>query len=216
MEKKLYLKTNGFKGASEPYHYIFAANGTFLAKENVAFKAIVKVDATKELRLVPQEQMFVWKLPKIPFRIVQRGVNFLRWAYTEKRSEALLLIDYKPSEKAFELYAPVQSVSCGSVRSDEHKPTPEGLINVGTMHGHPREAFHSSTDQQDEAGLDGLHITVGNLDQVIPEFDVELVVKGHRFAMKPEDVMDYEFCVPGDWMEKVQARNVFMNRILGR
>ena len=50
-------------------------------------------------------------------------------------------------------------------------------------------AFHSGTDDADEANFDGVHITVGKLDSV-PEYSCSIVVQGVRRKCDPSDLID--------------------------
>jgi hypothetical protein len=210
MRLLVYLKDRYYSAEKAgAYHYLFAANGTFLVKENLAFKAVVSVDPHTELGLHDQEEVVQWKLPKIPFATVQRAINFFRLVRKYPGTEAFLRIYYCPADSTFCVVVPEQVASSGSVSEIGAGTGPEGYFLVCTMHSHPCGAFHSSTDQQSEASLDGMHITVGNLDEPIPDFDIEIVAKGRRFMKNPEEVMDYEFKVSEEWLVKVHRQGVF-------
>lgn len=208
MKPKIYLKDKDYnKETSEAYHYLITANGDFLVKNNAAFRATVEVNLATELDLEQEEESLEWKLLKIPFYQIQQALNFLRWAKQHHGTEALLKIYYNPANSNYKLEPPAQTVSCGYVASAEMVPPPDGYLLVGIMHSHPDNAFHSITDQRDEAKLDGMHITVGKLENAFPEFDVEIVVKGKRFKKKADEVLDYEMSVSQEWQDKVQPRS---------
>lgn len=219
MRLPVYLKDQYYRAdKADAYHYLFAANGTFLVKKNVAFSAVIRVDPHTELELHDQDEMIEWKLPKIPFAPVQQAINFFRSVRRNPGTEALLRIYFCPTDSTFHVVVPEQVASGGSVSELGAANEPEGCYLVCTMHSHPCGAFHSDTDQQSEASLDGMHITVGNLEEPIPDFDVEIVAKGRRFKKNPEEVMDYEFKVPSEWLAQVHRQGSFsagFKRLLG-
>jgi hypothetical protein len=62
-------------------------------------------------------------------------------------------------------------------------------------------AFHSGTDDKDEVDFDGLHITVGNMDNDLISISCSIVANGTRFTCQPSDYIDGieldEFEIPG-------------------
>lgn len=66
-------------------------------------------------------------------------------------------------------------------------------------------AFHSPTDNGDELGWNGIHITIGKIFDPHPEYAASVVIDGERFefdiAALLEPVADVEF--PETWMQQV-------------
>ena len=195
------LNNGQFKPPGDCY-YLVASNGVFIIKENKCFSASVKVDEC--LKLQKHSEGVKWKLPKIPSILAQRAVNFFRYVREKVQSEGLLWIYYSPADQEDELFAPVQKVSNVSVSTEDKTPTPDGWLKIGTMHSHPTKAFHSGGDDEDEKHFDGLHITVGDLDQIIPDFSCSVVVSGRRFMQSTEHILDFDTAVCPEFISKVR------------
>ncbi|MBI4142833.1 hypothetical protein HY480_03100, partial [Candidatus Uhrbacteria bacterium] len=108
------------------------------------------------------------------------------------RSEAILVIAYHLEHRTFQCIAPPQIVSGDAC--DYTPPLasdlPDGYRCVGTVHSHGElPAFHSCTDEDDERVSDGIHITVGRLDQQVVEIVASLAVSGCRFPQAVERVL---------------------------
>lgn len=214
MKPRVYLKDNHYAtGNFKSNHYLIAANGPFLVKENVAFRAVTPVDLAEELGLQKQEELLELKLPRIPFVKVQQAVNLLRAVKKIYGTEALIRVYFKPEDSSFTIVVPEQNASSSYVIEREIPPAPEGCLLAMILHSHPSEAFHSSIDVRDEARLDGIHITIGDLEEPIPQFDVVITVKGRRYSRRPEEVMDYEFSVSEEWLERVHPRDGILANI---
>jgi hypothetical protein len=207
MKLMVHLKDRHYQnGNAKSNHYLIAANGAFFVKENIAFRAVIPVNLEEELGLQIQEELLEWKLPKIPFVKVQQAVNFFRAIKRIYGTEALMRVYFKPEDGSFILVVPEQHASSGYVVERGIPPAPEGCLLAMILHSHPGEAFHSSTDVRDEACLDGAHITVGDLEEPIPRFDVVITVKGRRYSRSPDEVMDYQFSVPEEWLGRVHQQ----------
>ena len=200
------------QGFTEPegsrYYYLIASDGAYLVKNTDIFKASVRLDpgfeAPEMLRLLPHEEHAELKTGRIPLKQVQQAVNFFKEAKSRFNCEALLFIYFNIKLKQFNLVAPRQFASIASVRSLDSATRSGDSFPIGTMHSHPGTAFHSSVDQEDEAGFDGLHITVGNLDAVVPGFSCTIWVSGRCFEKNPTDTLEYEVDVPTDWISQIQ------------
>jgi uncharacterized protein YbaR (Trm112 family) len=51
-------------------------------------------------------------------------------------------------------------------------------------------AFHSTTDDADEKSFDGLHITIGNVDEAFVSISASIVSNGTRFMVDPDEYID--------------------------
>lgn len=208
MSASFYLKDRSFSGSKDSCCYLVAKEGLYLRKENVAFRASVKLGRLlweKQdfgNRILDEEEFLEMKLPKIPARIVGEWITLARMVRKAYKSEVLLLLFYSPITGEFQNRVPEQEVSPGSVRSKECIPAPEGFQLVGSIHSHPGEAFHSSVDKKDEESSDGLHITIGDLDEILPGFAVSAVANGKRFPLPPEEVIEVVE-IPEEWLKKI-------------
>jgi hypothetical protein len=80
-----------------------------------------------------------------------------------------------------------QKVTSVSVSFDVRPgDVPPGWRVVGSMHSHGAfRAYASTTDEDDEAELDGLHVVVGDLGGRSIGYAAAVVVDGVRFDLKP-------------------------------
>lgn len=178
----VYMKRPG----SEPpensnTYYIIAKNGIMLRKKNDWVDAVVPV---KQIAILDEEEPYAkLLLPPLSQIVTAKAVSFFRAVYGKYHTEAAVLLHYHPSE-GWELSIPHQTASPAHV-SYEHSERLEGYRCAGTMHSHARmAAFHSGTDQTDEATSDGIHITIGNMNRDDSfSMDAKIVVNGNQFAL---------------------------------
>jgi hypothetical protein len=166
-----------------------ARNGLFVQKENSVFGATVPVTQLQHLQAVEPEVTL--KVPPLSGDLFQQAFLFFRKVFQIYRSEAILLL-YYGGEKGYLLYCPGQKVSYASLRYEEAVRI-EGYVLAGSIHSHGgMPAFHSPTDQGDEANFDGIHVTVGNIALHSNRFSLscQLAVNANRFDLEPERVMD--------------------------
>lgn len=180
LEKGVRLPTKGT-------YYVIAGNGIFLHKETGLIKALVKVESISFLRSLASSASL--NLPLINSEIIARSLLFFRSVHRQHNSEAVVLLHYNPESNLFKLVCPMQSVSAAHADYDSSERI-DGYQLVGSIHAHNCfNAFHSDVDQYDEKNFDGIHITIGRLDQ--PHFNIscEIVVNNNRFTISPEDAI---------------------------
>jgi len=208
MSASVYLKDRSFIGSKDSCCYLVAKDGLYLRKENAAFRSCVRMGKLSWENqafgngILDEEEFLEMKLPKITAKIVDEWVTLGRMVRKAYKSEVLLLLFYSPITGEFQNKVPAQEVSPSSVRSRECIPARDGFMLVGTVHTHPDKAFHSSVDQKDEEDSDSLHITIGDLDDILPGFAVSAVVNGKRFPLPPEEVME-TVEIPEEWLKKI-------------
>ncbi|MDO8598977.1 MAG: hypothetical protein Q7S02_02625, partial [bacterium] len=126
----------------------------------------------------------------IPAHQMTQIITFFRRVARLHAAEALILLYYREAERRYELLCPEQVVTGGSIKYDG-LDDPPGLRLVGSVHSHVyMAAFHSGTDEADEATFDGLHITVGKLNQPAVDVVASIKVGAARFRVSPEDVCE--------------------------
>jgi PRTRC genetic system protein A len=166
-----------------PIEYVVASNGAFLSIKNDFVDAIVP---SKELAgLREQKNYCKWKLPPIPAALMYQVVKFFKEVADKHDTEVAVLLHFGEGE--WGVSVPKQQVSAGHVDYKvgvaDRMP---GKRMIGTMHSHvDMSAWHSSTDDDDEAQFDGLHVTLGKMDRV-PQFvdvDATVVVRGAKFTI---------------------------------
>lgn len=177
--------------------YELAANGFFLYKKNAFWRALVPVEKISILEEeTPSFELF---LPPIPGHITKALVRFFAWAYKEYESEAMMLLWWRKSG-SYAVSVPNQRVSAGHISRyeimEEVSNRKDGASLIGTVHSHgSMPAFHSGTDHHDEALMDGIHITIGDVDVPVFSFfagfsiSAEAAINGNRFPLKPIEII---------------------------
>ena len=129
-----------------------------------------------------------------------RTLLFFRAVYKKYHSEAEVQLHYNSGSSEFLLHCPEQQVTGASVKYSS-KERFEGFQLIGTIHSHSDfGASHSGIDQSDERYFDGLHITIGHVDQPYFTISCSMMVNGQRFTFEPEEVIIGVKKV--DWKEK--------------
>jgi hypothetical protein len=178
---KFYLKKPGEVLPAETCMF-GARNGVFLSIGNDWVDAIVPADQD----LAYQQPTFNLKIPFPGPEIFGPVVRLFHEVYKLHHSEAAVLLHFNMAEQTWAFTIPEQQVSAAHVAYEMTDRLP-GHRCFGTMHSHGHMgASHSNVDTRDEANFDGLHVTIGNITKY-PDFnmDAELVIRGHRFHLKP-------------------------------
>jgi hypothetical protein len=111
---------------------------------------------------------------EIPKVVIYKALKFCQLVFAKQKTEAAIIPFIRVNEEGkfeWELYVPKQKNSHASVKYEndleELKPLfDKGFVKFGTIHSHSDfGAGHSSTDINDEAHIDGIHITLGHVDQ---------------------------------------------------
>jgi|WetSurSiteA1Bulk_404760.scaffolds.fasta_scaffold00030_29 PRTRC genetic system protein A len=187
--------------------YIIAKEGIFLKKKLDILESIVPVQNISFLQSI--NTMARMNIPKIPADVIARVILFFREIYKIHRSEAIVLIFYNKDKRKFKMLPPFQKVSGGSL--DYNRTiTVEGYDMIGTIHSHGcMSAFHSGTDQHDEKSFDGLHITIGSVDEELVSISTSIVSNGTRFIVETLDYMELKKEVDIDEVEERSYGKVF-------
>ncbi|MEW5991622.1 MAG: Mov34/MPN/PAD-1 family protein [Chloroflexota bacterium] len=192
------------EGATLPA-FVVARDGLYLRKRSLLGLSQTKVGRIAHL---PEGREFLdYALPKVPQDLMARAVGFFRAVYRLHRTEAAVLLLWR--DGSFDLAVPDQKVSSVSVKFDvPDGELPAGSRLVGTMHSHGGfTAYASSTDEDDEAELDGLHIVIGDFDRRRLGYSAAIVVDGIRFHLKTGQLIERPRRLvepPDDWLRKVK------------
>ena len=186
--------------------FVVARDGLYLRK-----RSLLGVSQTKVGRIahLPAGSEFVdYALPKVPADLMARVVGFFRAVYRLQKTEAAVLLVWR--DGVFDLVVPPQKVTAVSVAFDVRDgDVPPGWRVVGSMHSHGAYgAYASTTDEDDEAELDGLHLVVGDLDRRRTGYAAAVVVDGVRFALKASSLFERprRFVEPpADWLARVKV-----------
>jgi PRTRC genetic system protein A len=187
--------------------YIIAKEGIFLKKKLDILESIVPVQNISFLQSI--NTMAKLHIPKIKADTITRVILFFKEIYKLYSSEAIVLIFYNKEKKKFKMIPPFQKVTGGSL---EYNRTinEEGYDMIGTIHSHGMmSAFHSGTDQHDEKSFDGLHITIGDLDEEFVSISTSIVSNGTRFIVETLDYMELKKQVDIDEVEERSYGKIF-------
>ena len=169
--------------------FIVAKEGTFLKKKLGVMESIAPVKNISTLNEI--ETMAKLHINKIPAPIIAKTIEFFRKVNTDiNGSEAIVIDFYNIETGKHKIDAPFQQVSGASL--DYTKPaSPDGWNMIGTIHSHnTMSAFHSTIDDKDEKYFDGLHITIGNVDEEFVSISASIVSNGTRFNVDPAEYID--------------------------
>lgn len=188
--------------------YIVAKEGIFLKKSMGIMDSIAPVKNISILESIQAAAKM--NIKKIPGGQFARVVAFFKAVYKEYYGEAIVLLFYDETKKVYKIVPPHQKVTAAAC--DYNKGiTIEGMQMIGTIHSHASmSAFHSGTDDKDEEHFDGLHITIGNVNQDDVSVTASIVANGHRFVVQPEDYVERLVkTVDIDEVEQKPTRRVF-------
>lgn len=156
--------------------------------------------------------------PKIPFEEWQAVLAFMKWVYDEHKSECQVRMYVNPEAKTWKAWAYPQEARTGmsakeldtedTKKQREQFKDSEGWIYFGTIHSHCScSAFQSGTDEANERNQDGLHITIGKLD----EKHYDLHARFYRSGLKFEPDMSHFWDIGEPWAD---APDEFVNKNL--
>lgn len=191
----------------------------FKIVDNLVGHSITEVQTDPGLEEFKPDAWF--KLPKIPFMLVQRMDVFFRNVAKKLGTESILLLTYDPAvggSEGWGVLSPTQSNTAGNCDYEADSVAgdyPESAFIVGSAHSHPNmSAFASGTDHKDQDENDGLHITYGwqsGKNNGATEYHIELQIGNTAFKLTPAQVFDdIPTLVPDDeiekWMESVSKK----------
>jgi hypothetical protein len=190
---------------TEGNFYALTRDGLKISKDTGIFKAVVPANSAKflaDVEFVPK-----LKLPKIPPMIIARAWRFFQAVFDEYRTESELMLMYNRHLKMYDLWCPQQTVSYAGVdynMSTELQASQERQYGdnwnpdqtasewevVGTIHSHADfSPYHSGVDHHDERGMDGVHITIGYVDdEEYCSLCASVMIQGKRWSLPPENI----------------------------
>lgn len=205
-EIKFYKGTENGKDINEKGVYL-ARGGLYKFNNNLLFSSITKIDEVKEL--MPIEERLVYKIEKMPNSILNQIIGFFKQVYKEHNAESIVLLYYNFDSKEFKVEVPDQKVAGASLSYGE-TPIIENFTLIGSIHSHGNmSAFHSGTDDKDELDWNGLHVTIGNVDEERPSFACRLISEKREFKINISQIVDMpkeETSFPTEWLNKVTKK----------
>lgn len=185
---KIFTNNGTDKIPDDDIMYIIGKNGLFLKKKIGIIESVVPVKEISFLEDVSvHAKLHIRKIPAVTFA---RIVDFFKKVYDEYRSESVVVLMYNEETKKYKIRVPFQKVSAADLSYLRVTPT-DGYINMCTIHSHAAfSAFHSGVDDKDEEHFDGLHVTVGNVDEENFSVSSSIVINGHRFRVEPSEYIE--------------------------
>ena len=195
-----YEYTNNFVPPTEAYYRLTAKDGTYFVTKTPFWDATIRETTTRNKTLQPCTEAYTLHLPrKIDASTTIRAHAFFHTVKATHGTEALLLIFANPTTGEYDLVAPPQHNTPGSVTAHA-LCAPDDFVELGSIHSHPAGAFHSTTDIADETTSDGIHLVFGYVDRFVPDIVATLTVRGKRFPLNPNDVLDLPYHYQGSWL----------------
>lgn len=171
-------------------YYLLTSDGLFLFKRGGIVESMVRV-ATCPPSLARQEPWAELAASKLPFSDFARILNFFRAVQEKHHTEAVVILFYNQTEKAWHVEVPKQNVSSAGVSYTDGFTNIDGFLKAGTVHSHSSfGAFHSGGDDHDEKHFDGLHVTIGNVSDAVPSISVSVMANGTRFKKDLDEYLE--------------------------
>lgn len=132
--------------------------------------------------------------PKIPPEVWNEVLSFFKWCHTTYKSECQVRLYVSPTQGTWRAWAFPQEAKTGMTAREldnedartqraELNMNPPDWIYFGTVHHHcSAGAFQSGTDEENEKNQDGLHITVGRMDEKKHDLHARFYRKGLKFT----------------------------------
>lgn len=221
---KIFINDGTKKIPEDDIFYIISKEGIFLKKKLGIIESIIPVNHIGILNNLEINSFVKLNIPKIPVMRFVEIVSFFKEVHNLYSSESIVLIYYNENSKKFKFHIPEQIVSFTSV--DYITDIIENYNLIGDIHSHgTMSAFHSEVDESDEKEFDGIHITVGSLNND-PSISISssIIVNGTRFIIQSEDYIQgillnndsknfsfkesFENKFNKDWLSKVSQKNM--------
>lgn len=130
--------------------------------------------------------------PKVPKDVWNQVISFFAWTYEKTKSESQVRLYVNPEKNTWAAWAFPQEANTGMTARELDNPeakkqreefkTSDGWIYSGTVHHHcSAAAFQSGTDEANERGQDGLHITIGCIDKGQHDMHCRFYLNGSQF-----------------------------------
>lgn len=124
----------------------------------------------------------VWKMPKIPYRMLRSMCHFFGKVYRTYGTESLVSIMWDPDKDGYSLYVPEQTVLPGSVDYRNDGNIQKRMWTLGTFHSHGIfSPYFSHTDDENEKA-DGIYGVAGNFDRPDPLIKMRAGTGGNLIA----------------------------------
>ena len=169
---------------TDPIFYIIAKDGMYIKKSMGHFETMNKVNNISILKSCETKASL--NISKIKARQFAQILTFFKEVYKKFNAEANIILHYNTKKRRYRIEVPTQGVTGGSVIYMNGEESYKDYIRIGTIHSHASmSAFHSSTDHFDEENWDGLHITLGHMNNEYFDISCSIMSGGERFMAEP-------------------------------
>ncbi len=194
--------------------YIIGKDGIYLKKKIGIFESVVPVNSISHLKEVQCYAKV--NIKKIPLKMFFQICSFFKKVNELYNAESVVLLCYNATKRKYKVIVPDQEVSGGSIKYDILNSYKESYSNdfdlIGTIHSHNTfGSFHSSVDTEDEKNIDGIHITVGNVNRNKVSISASVMVNGTRFKTSPKDHINS--IVEGTELEESSFRSGYFHKV---
>lgn len=137
-----------------------------------------------------------WTGPRIDPKDWWQVISFFQWCYDATKSECQARMFINPQSKKWIFWAFPQEARTGmtarevetDAKKEQRSSLPDAgiLVPFGTIHHHcSAGAFQSGTDENDEKNQEGLHITIGKMDEKRRDIHCRFYLPG-GFCFEPD------------------------------
>lgn len=131
--------------------------------------------------------------PPFPREMWQEILSFFKWTYDTYQSESQVRLYVNTVKNSWKAWAYPQEARTGMTAKELDTPEAnqqrsqlfkekEGWLYFGTVHHHcSGSAFQSHVDMTNEQDQDGIHITVGKMDETVHDLHCRFYLKKNQF-----------------------------------
>lgn len=171
-----------------PY-FIALKDGYHMVKATHWGKVMVPVKEIPSLPEYKAASILWYPEQRLPQDLIAQVWGFFLQVFKDIGTEAMIYLTHKDGQ--YRVFVPPQRVTKVAVKADFKAEHLGDWQVVGTIHSHcDFNAYHSGTDNHDADGMDGLHITIGNVNSYVPSVALMISVNKIKWNMKPEDIIE--------------------------
>lgn len=179
---------------------IFMAQTKWNGKTMKYLKDIVNDWIEGTFPVEEKQKPFVWKKNKMSYDLWKAIMGFMLHSQTTRKAEAQIRLYYNDTLGQWSAMPLPQYPSGMTTKEEVDHPMEKEIrkaakmdhpdwVNLGTVHHHcTAGAFASSTDKDNEADQDGLHITIGNMDKSQTSLHVRFTCQGKTTDLKEHEL----------------------------
>jgi hypothetical protein len=185
--------------------YYFHGGKVYVTEDNPLFTGVKPLN----VNLKTEVPVVRWKGAKIPFHLWASICSFMRWSQKTHKDEAMVTLFYNTELNDWSAWAFAQRGVGMTVNyipehhtvKDDRAQFRKGWIQFGSVHHHcTASAFASGTDRTDEEKKEGVHFTLGKVDQPVAEIHCRQVL-----CDLVQDVRPMTWLAAPDWIKHIPS-----------